>query len=72
MIYVQTTKLVFHQMGPLVMGRREHWRGKCDHYFIPYYLDKKYGCEDTVVLSTIAALSRFCKEITYVLPRPGF
>ena len=24
-------QIVFHQMGPLVTGRRKHWRGKCDH-----------------------------------------
>ena len=31
LIYVPTTKFVFHRMGPLVTGRRKHWRGKCDH-----------------------------------------
>ena len=38
------------QTDPLVMGRRLHWCGKCDHYFIPYYFDKKYRREDTSVL----------------------
>ena len=33
LIYVQTTKLVYHQMGLLAAGRKKHWRGKCDHYF---------------------------------------
>ena len=51
LIYVLTAKLVFHQVGPLVTGRREHWRRcKCDHYFIPYNLDKKYRREDTAAL----------------------
>ena len=50
-MYAPTTKFIFHQMGPLVMERRKHWRGKCDHYyFIPYYLNKKYRREDTAVL----------------------
>ena len=52
LISVPTTKLVFHKMGPLVTGRRKHWRGKASMTtnFIPYYLDKKYQREDTPVL----------------------
>ena len=30
LIYVPTTKFVSHGMGPLVSGKRKHWRGKCD------------------------------------------
>ena len=32
LIYVPSTRFVSHQMGPLVTGRRKHWRGKYDHY----------------------------------------
>ena len=50
LIYVLTTKFVFHQI--IVTGSRKHWHGKCDHHFIPYYLDKKYRLEDTAELSS--------------------
>ena len=48
-IYVPTTNCI--QSNRLVSdGRRKHWRSKCDHYFIPYYLEKKYRREDIPVL----------------------
>ena len=49
---------VFHQMGPLVTGRGEHWRGKCDHYVIPHYLDKKYRREDSDPMAVDAVQER--------------
>ena len=67
LIYGPTTKFVFHQMGPLVTGRRKHLRGKCDTNFIQYSLDKKCRREDTPVLYRV----RFSKTTTEAREAPS-
>ena len=48
--YTCQPPIVLHQIGPLVTGRKKHWRGKSmTTNFIPYYLDKKYRREDAPV-----------------------
>ena len=66
-MYVPTTKFVFHEMGPLVTGKRKHWRSKCDHDFIPYYLDKKYRREDTPVWLPVLLLISWNRENKFPL-----